>query len=274
MEVNKILSADILDILFDGKNKAYGAYDLRKSYNRRMYKSLLITGSVLTLLLLGYFLSNLQAGSSKVAMNIKDIDLASVETEKKIEPPVIIPPKIDPPKVEMKQFTPPKIVKDDQVKADEKPPEQDKLDDTKIGTINQEGVKDEGITAPPVTDGNRGVVEAPKEEDYDKTFIKVEVESSYPGGVGAWSRFLHKELRYPEEAQNNEIQGPVVVQFIVDKEGNVSEVKAISGPEKGGLREEAVRVIKKSGKWTAAIQNGHTVKSYKNQPIGFSMVTE
>ena len=68
---------------------------------------------------------------------------------------------------------------------------------------------------------------------------------------------------------NNEIQGTVVVQFIVDKEGNVSDVEAISGPNE--LREEAVRVIKKSGKWTPAIQNGRQVKSYKKQPIKFRL---
>ncbi len=83
----------------------------------------------------------------------------------------------------MAKFTPPKIVKDEEVKEDEKPPEVEKLEDTKIGTVNQEGVKDEGIVAPPVEDAGKGVVEAPKkvEEDWDKTFTKVEIESEYPG---------------------------------------------------------------------------------------------
>jgi protein TonB len=76
-------------------------------------------------------------------------------------------------------------------------------------------------------------------------------------------------MRYPDEALNNEIQGTVVVQFIVDKEGNVSDVQAVSGPTEGGLREEAVRVIMKSGKWTPAVQNGRSVKSYKHQPVTF-----
>ena len=73
--------------------------------------------------------------------------------------------------MEIAKFTPPKIVKDNEVKEDEKPPEQEKLEDTKIGTVNQEGIKDEGITAPPVSDAGKGVVEAPKkdDEDYEKT---------------------------------------------------------------------------------------------------------
>ncbi len=174
----------------------------------------------------------------------------------------------------MAKFTPPKIVKDEEVKEEEKPPEVEKLEDTKIGTINQEGVKDEGIVAPPVSDEGKGVVEAPKkvEEDWDKTFTKVEIESSYPGGAAAWQRYLIKTLRYPQEAQDNEIQGTVVVQFIVDKAGMVSSVEAISGPKE--LQDEAVRVIKKSGQWTPAVQNGRQVKSYKKQPIQFRLETE
>ena len=100
----------------------------------------------------------------------------------------------------------------------------------------------------------------------------MEIESSYPGGPGAWMRYLNKTFRYPQEAQDNEIQGTVVVQFIVDKAGVVSDVEAISGPKE--LRDEAVRVIKKSGSWTPAVQNGRQVKSYKKQPIQFRLETQ
>ncbi|HWK02067.1 MAG TPA: energy transducer TonB [Puia sp.] len=273
MEVNKILTADVLDIIFEGRNKEYGAYDLRKTYNRRLIRSLMVTAAVILLLFLWYFVSNLGGGGDKKAVVVQDVQLEEVKEEKKNEPPPPPPPKVEPPKVEMAKFTPPKIVKDDQVKEEEKPPEQEKLEDTKIGTVNQEGVKDEGITAPPVSDAGKGVVEAPKkdDEDYDKTFTKVEIESEYPGGTAAWQRYLNKNFRYPDEAVNNEVQGTIVVQFIVDKEGNVSDVQAISGPTEGGLRDEAVRVIKKSGKWTPAVQNGRQVKSYKKQPIVFKL---
>jgi protein TonB len=270
MEVNKILNADILDIIFDGRNKEYGAYDLRKSYNKRLIRALIGTAAVIVLLFIGYFVSNLDLGKKKQAMVVQDVQLEQVEPEKK-EPPPPPPPKVEPPKVEMAKFTPPKIVPDDKVKEDEKPPEQEKLEDTKIGTVNQEGIKDEGITAPP-SDAGKGVVEAPKDnEDYDKTFTKVEIESEYPGGPAAWLRYLNKNFRYPDDAVNNDIQGTVVVQFIVDKEGIVSDVSAISGPSDGGLRDEAIRVIKKSGRWTPAVQNGRQVKSYKKQPIVFKL---
>jgi protein TonB len=275
MDVNKILNADILDIIFEGRNKEYGAYDLRKTYNKRMLRAILGMAIILVLLFAGYMLSNLNGDSNKKALIVDDVQLEDVKEEKKNEPPPPPPPKIEPPKVEMAKFTPPKIVPDKEVKPEEKPPEQEKLEDTKIGTVNQEGVKDEGITAPPVSDAGKGVVEAPKDnEDYDKTFTKVEIESEFPGGAGAWLRYLNKNLRYPDDAVNNEIQGTVVVQFIVDKEGNVSDVQPISGPDNGGLREEAVRVIKKSGKWTPAVQNGRQVKSYKKQPIVFKLESQ
>lgn len=277
MEVNKILSADVLDIIFEGRNKEYGAYDLRKTYNKRLVTSLLIVGALCLLLFIGYLASALLANNdNNKKVDVQDVQLEEIkQEEKKEDPPPPPPPKPpDPPKVEMAKFTPPKIVKDEEVKEEEKPPEVEKLEDTKIGLTNQEGQKDEGIVAPPVEDGGKGVVEAPKkdDEDWDKTFTKVEIESEYPGGAAAWQRYLNRNLRYPQEAIDNEVQGAVVVQFIVDKEGNVSEVEAISGPNE--LRAEAVRVIKKSGKWTPAVQNGRQVKSYKKQPIVFRLESE
>jgi protein TonB len=270
MEVNKILQADVLDIIFEGRNKDYGAYDLRKTYNRRLVKALLGVALLLLSLLLGYAASNLHDSKRPKPVVVEDIDLAKLQEEKKNDPPPPPPPKVEPPKVAMTQFTTIKIVKDQEVKPDEKPPEQKDLDDTKIGNVNQDGVKDDGIPAPAASDGNRGIVEAPKDNtDYEQTFTSVQIESTYPGDMPAWQRYLNKNFRYPEDAQSNEIQGTVMVKFIVDKEGNVSDVEAISGPETGGLREEAVRVIKKSGKWNPAIQNGRQVKSYKSQPIIF-----
>lgn len=277
MEVNKILTADVLDLIFEGKNKEYGAYELRKTYNKRLTISIIGMLVLVALLLIGYFISSkIQENADKEVMVVQDMQLEEVKQEERQEPPPPPPPPKppDPPKVEMAKFTPPKIVKDEEVKEDEKPPEVEKLEEVKIGTVNQEGVKDLGIVAPPVEDAGKGVVEAPKkvEEDWDKTFTKVEIESSYPGGAAAWTRYLLKTLRYPQEAQDNEIQGTVVVQFIVDKAGMVSSVEAISGPSE--LRDEAVRVIKKSGQWTPAVQNGRQVKSYKKQPIVFRLEIE
>jgi periplasmic protein TonB len=272
LDVNKIMSADVLDIIFDGRNKEYGAYELRKTYNKRLTTALLAMAAILALIFIFMFVSNLiAANSKKEQVVVQDVQLEEIKQEEKKNepPPPPPPPKQEPPKVEMAKFTPPKIVKDEEVKEEEKPPEVEKLEEVKIGTQNQEGIKDEGIVAP--VDNGKGVVEAPKkdEEDWDKTFTKVEIESDYPGGQGAWLRYLQKNLQYPQDAIDNEIQGTVTVQFIVDKEGAVSDVEAISGPNE--LRSEAVRVIKKSGKWEPAVQNGRKVKSYKKQPITFRL---
>ena len=278
MEANTILHSSILDIIFDGRNKEYGAYDLRKTYNKRMMAALIAMASVTILLFLIFFFVQNQSGAKKEVLVIKDVQLEQVKEEKKNEPlpPPPPPPKVPLQKIEITRFTPPKIVMDNEVKEEDKPPVQEKLEDTRIGTINQEGVKDEGITAPPVSDAGKGVVEGPKAkatEDYDKTFTKVEIESEYPGGPAAWLRYLNKNFHYPDDALTNEIQGVVMVQFIVDKEGIVSDVQAISGPEEGGLREEAMRVIRKSGVWIPAIQNGRKVKSYKRQPVVFKIAS-
>jgi len=174
MDVNKIQSADILDIIFDGRNKEYGAYELRKTYNSRMTKALVGIVLILLLAVLGNILANTVGKESKELI-VQDVSLENVQQEEKKPepPPPPPPPKQEPPKVEITKFTPPKIVKDEEVKEEDEIKEVEKLEDTKIGTINQEGAKDEGIVAPPVESGT-GVVEAPKkEEDYDKIFTVV-----------------------------------------------------------------------------------------------------
>jgi len=270
MESNKILGADILDIIFDGKNKEYGAYELRKTYNRRLFKSIAITTAVILLVFVGGMVSGRGRKKVENLMAAGPVQLTAVE--KPVEPPPTPPPPPKPQPVPVKTIavTPPRIVPDD--KADAPPPTVDEQADAKIGTVNTDGKIDDGsVVAPPAPAGNGKVIEEPKKKEDDGPLMVVEIESEFPGGVAAWSRFLHKNLNYPQDAINNEIEGQVMVQFIVDEQGNVSNVQAISGPDKGGLREEAVRVIKKSGSWTAAIQNGRKVKSYKRQPITFAM---
>lgn len=268
MEISKILTADVLDIIFEGRNKSYGAYELRKSYRRRLILSITVMLSIILLLLGGYVLAN-KDGKDQLVKDIiiPDTELKVLTPEEKVEPPP--PIKTPPPaKVEMKQFTTFKIEKDEKVKPEEAPPPVEELEDTKIGTVNQEGLKDDGIVAPPVEESGKGVTAIVRsEEPADKIFTKVEIESQYPGGPQAWARFLNKNLspNIPQEAIDNGIGGRIEVKFVVDTLGNVSDVEVVSGPKE--LWEMAVKVIKKSGKWTAAIQNGQKVKSYKRQPI-------
>jgi protein TonB len=266
MESNKILGADILDILFEGRNKEYGAYDLRKTYNMRLGRAMAVMGSVVLLLFLSGFVTR---HKSKISFKPEDPDVHLVDITPKIDPPPpVIPPKPQVPQARTLPFTVPKIAPNDEVK--EAPPEQTTLDSVRIGTMKSDGPGDVDIVAPPNPDAARGVVVEPKKADDDGGgFMKIEKESEYPGGLGAWQRYLGKNLRTPDDALNNEISGTVLVKFMVDADGNVSNVEAVAGPTEGGLRDEAVRVIKKSGKWTPALQNGRYVKSYKQQPITF-----
>jgi protein TonB len=94
-------------------------------------------------------------------------------------------------------------------------------------------------------------------------------ESSFPGGDHAWMIFLQQNLEYPSKAVRKKIQGTVVVQFIVNKDGSISDIQALSGPEE--LKQAAMDVIKKSPNWKPAFQFGKYVKSYKKQPVGFAL---
>jgi protein TonB len=274
MDVNKILIADFLDILFDGRNKEYGAYELRKSYNKRLTVAIVTMMTIVVLIFVGTVISKDVARNRKLQLEAKDVELEAVKEQPKDQPPPPPPPPKapEPPKVEIAKFTPPKIVPDEEVKEDEKPPEVEKLETAKIGTINQEGTKDEGIVAPPVVSQGTGEVVAPKavEEDYEKVFTKVENPAEFPGGPDAWRRYLERNLRYPEAAQENGTQGVVRVEFIVDKEGNISEVRALNDPG-DGLAEEAVRIIKKGPKWIPAEQNGRKVIYRHIQAITFRL---
>jgi protein TonB len=103
----------------------------------------------------------------------------------------------------------------------------------------------------------------------DKTNAKIERESAFPGGERAWRNFLQENLEYPAKAKRKNIQGIVVVQFIVNTDGSISDISAISGPEE--LQQAAIKVIKKSPNWIPAFQYGKNVKSYKKQPVGFAL---
>ncbi len=282
MDANKILSTELIDLIFDGRNKSYGAYELRKDYNKRLRNAMILTASFALLILLASFISSLDLGSKKGAVDIKEVQLEEIKQDEPEPPPPPPPKPPEPPKVEMAKFTPPKVVKDEEVKEEEKPPEIEKLEDTKIGTVNQEGIKDEGIVAPPIEAG--GVVEAPKEDDYDKVFQKVEIDAEFPGGTSAWTRYVSREIeRNIDQLQDDGRSGTVVVLFIVDKEGGVSEVRAMGCSEAGvanclgpgtKLADIAIAAIKKGPKWKPAVQNGRQVKAYRRQPVTFQLAEE
>lgn len=273
MEVNKILSSDFLDILFDGRNKEYGAYELRKNYKRRLTTALLITAGFALLIFISVIVGRSVSNANKSKVKVSDVTLADIKQEEpqKIEPPPPPPPKQEPPKIEITKFTPPKIVEDE--KFDEKQEVKEQEEITNVGKIDQEGIKDPEVVNPPKVEEESKVVEAPK-EDENQVFTKVEVEAQFPGGEGKWNQYVQREVeKNIDDLVDDGQAGTCEVQFIVDKEGNVSNVEALS--MKGSmLAQVAVNAIKKGPKWIPAIQNGRQVKAWRRQKITFRLPDE
>ncbi len=275
MEANKILSADVLDLIFEDRNKEYGAYNLRKTYNKRITRALIITASVAALAIGGSLLASNLKGNDNKKVKIQEMTLTEVKQEEKkiIPPPPPPPPKVEPPKVEMKQFTPPIIKKDEEV--EKPPPPQEELKEAKIDVVNQEGIKDENIATPVVIDEGKQIVEEKPVEDENKIFDKVEIEAKFPGGDAKWRQYLERNCNAQVATDAGAPEGTytTVVQFVVDKEGNISDVKAMTN-HGYGMEEEAVRTIRKGPNWTPAVQNGRQVKAYRKQPITFQVTGE
>jgi periplasmic protein TonB len=269
MEANKILNADILDILFEGKNKSYGAYELRKTYNSRILKAILAMGIVLLVIGIAFAVSKV-VGNTKEVIAVTETEMAEVKKDEPPPPPppVTPPPPPPPPEIKQIQFTPPVVKKDEEVKKDEKIEEikEDAAISTK--TVETENTVQKIEVAPEETKGSVAV-EAPvaKPVEEDKVFTKVEIEADFPGGASAWKKFLEKKL---SSFQNDAAPGTyqVIVKFIVAKDGSISDVQPETN-HGSGMEEVAVKAIQSGPKWTPAQQNGNVVKAYRRQPITF-----
>ena len=272
MDPNKILQSDLLDIVFEGRNKDYGAYELRKKYNKRITLALVITATVAILAVGGTLLAKELNKSNNETVDVRDVVIQNVAEEKAPPPPPPPPPKTPPPpKVETTKFTPPVIKKDEEVKKEEIPPVEDVQ---KVDVKTEEGIKDEGIVTPPVVDEGKQVVEAPK-EDPDQIFTKVEIEAKVD--QKAWRRHLESQLqRYIEDAASQGMapgQYTVQVRFLVERDGSITDVQNLSDPGYG-LGKGAVEVVKRGPKWEPGEQNGRKVRSYHTQPITFMIAEE
>lgn len=271
MEANKILNADLLDIIFEGKNKSYGAYDLRKTYASRLKKALAATFIALAVILVGSVLANKVGDSSDDDIEVLDTQMAEIKKDEPVvipppPPPPVKPP--PPPEINQVKFTPPKVVKDEEVKPEEKIEEI--KDDAAISTKTVETENKVQIVQAPVEDKGTVVAEVPVEDDEGKVFNKVEIEAAYPGGTAAWTKYLRNNLDANTPVDNGAAEGTytVIVRFIVSKDGSISDV--VSETKHGfGMEAEAMKIIKKGPRWTPAQQNGRMVNAYRRQPITF-----
>lgn len=272
MEANKILNADLLDIIFEGKNKSYGAYYLRKTYASRLKKALLATFVALAVILLGSVLANKVGNKTDKDFDVIDTQMAEIKKDEPAPPPVPPPPPVKPPpppEINQVKFTPPKVVKDEEVDPKEKIEEI--KEDAAISTKTVESENKVQVVQAPVEDKGTQVAEVPKvDDDEGKVFNKVEIEAEYPGGASAWTKYLKNNLDANTPIDNGATEGTytVIVRFIVSKDGSISDV--VAETKHGyGMEAEAMKIIKKGPKWTPAQQNGRYVNAYRRQPITF-----
>lgn len=267
MEINRILSSSLLDLVFDNRNKDYGAYDLRATYPQRIKRALFITITLMLLFFIGMFLGNSAKSSVSNKLALNEISLTKVPDEKEPEPPKTIPKPQPQPQIRTEQLANVKIVQDKDVVTP--PPDQDDLLHAKIDVFKQDGVDPgDAVDLRPVDDG-KGIIEDKKNDGPTEPFTKVEVPAKYDGD---WSRFLLKNLRSEVPVDNGAAVGKykVMIRFVVDVDGTVSDIVPVSS-NGYGMENEAVRVLKKADKWKPAIQNGMHVKAYHTQVIVFDV---
>jgi protein TonB len=274
VEHNHLLAMEktLNDIVFEGRNKSYGAYQLRKGYKSTMQRSVLLG---VTFFLLVMFLPDLYARLTPEP-KVEDIGfettLITVDIKPEVTPPAAIvePPKPEP-QVSTKRFVGYEVLPDDSVLEEVSPPNIDELEQAVPGQADMEGDADITVIAPPAAEApvGRGTVietEVAKEE----TFIVVEQAPSYFGGNQALADFLRKNLKYPRQAAQAGIEGRVYVSFVVGADGRIEDVSTLKGIG-FGCDEEAERVIKLMPNWKAGRQAGNAVRVRFNMPVMFQL---
>jgi protein TonB len=271
MELRSILTANYLDIIFDNRNKAYGGYELRKNYSQRAIKAV---GFVLTTMLLAVGVHSFASGNKKPELiNVPltaTTSLANIEMEIK-HPPV----KIEPPKQAAAAMqaatiavTIPKVVQDD--KVTEAPPTVADMRDKEIGTVNSAGNGGtEAATKLIAGTGGGGEMPTGSVEALpaaDKIEIYVEQMPQFDGDM---NKYLSENIQYPEMARDANVSGRVVIRFVVNEDGSISNAKVVKGIG-SGCEEEAIRVINSMPRWKPGKSNGKAVKVYFTLPVKFT----
>ena len=270
-----LISNEWADIVFQGRNKVYGAYQLRRGTSKRNIVSMIFVAAVAAVAYLGLAAYNSYQEAQKAKFEAEmEASLLEAKTEAKVEK------KTETPKVEQVQkvekvkssiaFTPPVIKKDSEVKPEEEMKTQDELKETKtaIGAFDVKGNDEAGGTVLKAVE-EIAAPEPPKhEEEQNKIFEVVEQQPQFPGGsVNGW---LADHIKYPVVAAENGISGRVVVQFVVERDGSVSQVRVVRGVDPS-LDKEAQRVISSMPKWIPGKQNGQAVRSRFTVPVTFRL---
>ena len=271
-----LISNEWSDLVFENRNQAYGAYQLRKGTSKRNIWAMVFVAAVAALAYLGLAAYNTYQEQQKAKFEAEmEASLLEQKKEAKVEKKTE-QPKVETQKVEKVKssiaFTPPVIKKDSEVKPEEEMKSQDELQETKtaIGAFDVKGNDETGGTVLKAVE-EIAQPEPPKHEEVEnKVFDVVEQMPTFPGGMGALMQWLSKNLQYPTIAAENGIQGKVIVKFVVEKDGSVSGVKVVRGVDPS-LDREAERVIKNMPAWVPGKQNGSAVRCNFNVPVTFKL---
>ena len=271
-----LISNEWTDLVFEGRNQAYGAYKLRKGTAKRNVWALIIVGLAAALLYLGLQLQKMAEANKKVE-NTQAVELAKLNTEKKeakVEKKEII--KQEPEKVveQVKssvKFTAPIIKKDSEVKEeDEIKLDEVQKSDKAVGAFTVEG-NDEVGGAVLKAKEDIAAPEPPKHVvEETKIFTVVEQMPMFPGGDGALMGYLRDNIHYPTVAAENGVQGRVVVGFVVERDGSITDVNILRGVDPS-LDREAMRVVKSMPRWNPGKQNGSAVRVKYQVPVSFRL---
>ena len=264
-----------VDLVFEGKNQAYGAYQLRKNTGVRNVKALLwVIAAIAAIFLLVWAKVAIENAMPKQTVNTADIELSKLAQKKEAKVERKEPVKVEMEKVVEKvkssvKFTAPEIKKDDEVQPEDEIKSQDDLSktNTAIGTFDVKGndeAEGEVLKAKEVV-----VDEKPKEEE-TKVFDVVEQMPSFPGGDAELMKFLSTHIKYPVVAEENGIQGRVIATFVVERDGSISDVKVVKSVDPA-LDKEAIRVLKSMPKWIPGKQNGSAVRVKYTVPVTFRL---
>lgn len=271
---NKLTTLD--DIIFESRNKEYGAYFLRKNYSKFLSKAA-IYGIGASLIIIGGawgFQKFIAPNLAKEDINVVDIDLSALEEdleeELDIPPPPEEEPPPPPPEIAQIKFLPPEPKADEDVKIEEPPPTIEEAKDKVVSTQNVEGDKVDNFTPPPppppaVT--KPAGLGKPKEEEI---FTAVEQNPEFPGGTAEMYKYINSKIKYPPAAQRANISGRVFVKFVVEKDGSIGQIDVLKGIG-FGCDEEAIRVIKSMPKWNPGRQNGKNVRVFFTMPVFYQL---
>ena len=263
------------DIVFEGRNKDYGAYELRKIYSKYATRGLIIAVvSFIAFVLLAqvdYSFLKKKNQETEISVETTDVDLPKDQPVDPTKPP---PP--PPPQAPQMKFVEMVVKKDDQVADDEVHSQEELQEPKQISNQDKEGDNNASFVPkdPEVPAGNGPVVTEPapikEEPKEDEIFTIVEEKPSFPGGPAELQKYLAKNIRYPDFAKENQIKGTCALEFVVEKDGSITDIKILKDIG-GGCGDEAVRVVKSMPKWAPGKQRGKAVRVKFTLPVQFRL---